>query len=132
MTTPHLVRQGVIIALELFDDFHWVGEASNGAEAVNLCPELNPDVILMDLNMPIMDGATATLLIKKCCPQVKVIILTSFKDEVLVNAALLAGASSYLLKNVSIDRLASEIRAVSCDDGCEARDFEGRSPANET
>lgn len=110
-----LLRQGMIMALKPFDDLLWAGEARDGAEAVRLCPEIKPDVILMDLNMPVMDGATAIRLIKQRCPQTKVIALTTFQDEALIKAALQAGASSYLLKNVSLDRLAGEIRAVNSD-----------------
>ncbi len=96
----------------LHDDLELVGEAADGQEALGLCAERRPDVILMDLKMPVMDGATATRAIRQAHPEIQVIILTSFPEEELVQAALQAGALSYLLKNVSADELASAIRAA--------------------
>lgn len=107
------LRQSIKLALLPYDDFSLVGEAANGVEAVNLCPVVKPNVVIMDLNMPEMDGVTATSLIRQHYPQVKIIILTSFTDESLQNAAISAGASAHLLKNVSIDELAAAIRRVS-------------------
>jgi NarL family two-component system response regulator LiaR len=89
-----------------------VGEAASGQEAIQLCDELKPDVVLMDMVMPDMDGATTTLLIRKQSPQVQVLALTSFKEELLVQSALQAGAIGYLLKDVSADELAQAIRAA--------------------
>lgn len=105
-----LARSGLSAFLMAFDDLELAGEAVNGAEAVRLCAKLKPDVVLMDLMMPEMDGATATRLIREQCPQVKVIALTSFKDEELVQAALQAGALSYVLKDVTAEALADAIR----------------------
>jgi len=93
-------------------DLELVGEASNGQEALQLCDQVQPDVILMDLVMPEMDGATATQAIRERCPEVQVIALTSYKDEALVQQALEAGAIGYLLKDVSADKLAAAIRSA--------------------
>jgi NarL family two-component system response regulator LiaR len=87
-----------------------VGEAHNGREAVELCGQLQPNVVLMDLMMPEMGGAAATAAIRKQWPQVQVIALTSFQEKDLVREALQAGAIGYLLKNVSADDLEAAIR----------------------
>ena len=105
-----VVRSGLSAFLFAYDDLEFVGEAAGGADAVQRCAALKPDVILMDLVMPGMDGAEATHRIKEVCPEVKVIALTSYKEDDLVQGALKAGALSYLLKNVSADELASAIR----------------------
>jgi NarL family two-component system response regulator LiaR len=105
-----VVRSGLATFLMVYDDMELVGEAAEGEEAVRLCSQHRPDVVLMDLMMPGMDGATATQLIRKQDPQVQVIALTSFRDEELVQKALQAGAISYLLKDVSADELAQAIR----------------------
>jgi NarL family two-component system response regulator LiaR len=89
---------------------HIIGEAQNGREAVELCEQLQPNVILMDLQMPEMDGITATRIIRKQYPHIQVVALTSFPDRDKVQDALAAGAISYLLKNVSGDDLAEAIR----------------------
>jgi NarL family two-component system response regulator LiaR len=107
-----VVRSGLGAFLLAFDDLELVGEAGSGEEAVRLCEQVYPDVILMDLVMPGMDGAAATRAIRERCPQVQVIALTSFKEDELVQGALQAGAISYLLKNVSADELADAIRAA--------------------
>jgi len=107
-----VVRSGLSAFLLVFDDLALVGEASGGQEALQLCRQLTPDVVLMDLVMPEMDGATATRAIRQICPQTQVIALTSFKEQDLVQKALQAGAIGYLLKNVSADELAEAIRAA--------------------
>ena len=107
-----MVRRGLATFLKVFDDLVMVGEAASGQEAIQLCDELQPDVVLMDMVMPDMDGATATRLIRKQSSQVQVLALTSFKEEILVQSALQAGAISYLLKDVSADELAQAIRAA--------------------
>jgi NarL family two-component system response regulator LiaR len=107
-----MVRKGLATILKVFDGLQLVGEADNGAEAVRLCGEVLPDVILMDMVMPDMDGATATQLICQKYPQVSVIALTSFKEGELVKHALESGAIAYLLKDVSADDLARAIRAA--------------------
>jgi NarL family two-component system response regulator LiaR len=107
-----VVRSGLAAFLLAFDDLELVGEAGGGEEAVRLCEQVQPDVVLMDLVMPGMDGAGATRAIRERCPQIQVIALTSFKEDELVQGALQAGAISYLLKNVSADELAEAIRAA--------------------
>lgn len=105
-----MVRNGLSTFLTVFDDLELVGEASSGEEGVKLCERAAPDVVLMDLVMPGMDGATATQRIREKCPDVQVIVLTSFKEDDLVQGALEAGAIGYLLKNVGADELADAIR----------------------
>ena len=105
-----VVRSGLSAFLLAFDDLELVGEASNGSEAVRLCRDIQPDVILMDMVMPEMDGATATQQIRQKFSNVQVIALTSFKEDNLIHRALEAGAIGYLLKNVGADDLADAIR----------------------
>jgi len=105
-----VVRSGLGAFLTAFDDLELVAEAGGGEEAVRLCEEAQPDVVLMDLVMPGMDGAAATRAIREKCPHIQVIALTSFKEEALVEGVLQAGAIGYLLKNVSADELADAIR----------------------
>ena len=107
-----VVRSGLGAFLLASDDLELVGEAASGEEAVRRCRSFAPDVVLMDLVMPGMDGAEATKIIRQNCPEVQVIVLTSFKEEDLVQRALKAGAIGYLLKNVSSDELADAIRAA--------------------
>jgi two-component system, NarL family, response regulator LiaR len=107
-----VVRSGLSAFLLVYDDLEMVGGAANGAEALRLCEKFQPDVILMDLVMPGMDGAATTRAIRAQHPHVQVIALTSFKEEELVQDALQAGAIGYLLKNVSADELAGAIRAA--------------------
>ena len=108
----NVVRSGLGAFLQVFDDFELAGEASNGQEALELCATVQPDVVLMDLVMPVMDGAQATKLIRERFPSIQVIVLTSFKEDELVEGALKAGAIGYLLKNVSADELADAIRSA--------------------
>lgn len=108
-----VVRSGLAALLYAFEDFELVGEASDGEEAVRQCARLQPDVILMDLIMPRMDGPTATRIIKERYPKTQILVLTSFKEDNLVHDALKAGAIGYLLKNVTPDELANGIRAAS-------------------
>ncbi|MDD2921568.1 MAG: response regulator transcription factor [Anaerolineales bacterium] len=107
-----MVRRGLATFLKAFDDMQLAGEAENGAAAIQLCGEVLPDVILMDMVMPDMDGAAATRAICQQYPQVQVIALTSFKEGDLVKKALDAGAIGYLLKDVSADELVHAIRAA--------------------
>jgi two-component system, NarL family, response regulator LiaR len=107
-----VVRSGLGAVLMSYDDMSLVGEAGNGEEAVKLCEKLQPDVVLMDLMMPVMDGVAATDAIRKKWPHIKVIALTSFKEKEMVEGALKAGAMSYLLKNVSANELISAIRGA--------------------
>ncbi len=105
-----VVRSGLAAFLLAFDGLELVGEAEGGEQAVRLCEELRPDVVLMDLVMPGMNGAEATKAIRAKCPDIQVIALTSFKEEALVQGALQAGAIGYLLKNVTAEELAQAIR----------------------
>ena len=107
-----VVRSGLAAFLMAYDDLELVGQAGSGKEAVRLCERAGPDVVLMDLVMPEMDGAAATRAVRERCPEVQVIALTSFKEDDLVTGALQAGAIGYLLKNVSADELANAIRAA--------------------
>lgn len=107
-----MVRRGLATFLKVFDDLKLVGEAENGANAIKLCAEALPDVVLMDMVMPDMDGATATALIRQKFPQVQILVLTSFKEGDLIKKALEAGAIGYLLKDVSADDLARAIRSA--------------------
>ena len=107
-----VVRSGLSAFLLAFDDLELVGDAADGVEALNLASRVRPDVVLMDLVMPRMDGATATRAIREKFPDTQVIALTSFKEDDLVQDALKAGAIGYLLKNISADELANAIRAA--------------------
>lgn len=107
-----MVRRGIISYLETEDDIDVVGEASDGAQAVELCQELRPDVVLIDLIMENMDGIAATKKITAELPDTKVIILTSFVDEQLVFPALEAGALSYLLKTATAEDIVKAIRSA--------------------
>jgi len=106
----NVVRSGLSAFLTAFDDLNLVGEANNGREAVKKAAELSPDVVLMDLVMPEMDGAEATAEILERDPDLKVIALTSFKEKDLIERVMEAGAIGYLLKNVGADELAQAIR----------------------
>lgn len=105
-----VVRSGLAAMLHAFDDLECIGEAGSGLEALAKCQVELPDVILMDMLMPEMDGLETTRAILNQHPTVKIIILTSFTEEDMVQDALLAGATSYLLKNTPIDKLAEAIR----------------------
>ena len=107
-----MVRRGLATFLKAFDDLELAGEAENGKSAIQQCAKLRPDVILMDMVMPDMNGAVATRRIREQFPKVQVIALTSFKEEELVKNALEAGAIGYLLKDVSADDLVKAIRAA--------------------
>jgi NarL family two-component system response regulator LiaR len=107
-----MVRRGLATFLKVFDDLELAGEAASGQAAIQLCVELQPDVVLMDMVMPDMDGAAATRLIRNQSESIQVLALTSFKEENLVQSALKAGAIGYLLKDVSADELAQAIRAA--------------------
>lgn len=105
-----VVRSGLSAFLMVYDDLELVGEAGDGERAVSLCEKTRPDVVLMDLMMPGMDGVTATRLIRARFPETQVIALTSFKEQEWVEGALKAGAIGYLLKDVTADDLARAIR----------------------
>lgn len=107
-----VVHSGLSAFLSAFDDLKLVGKARDGAEAIALCTSLKPDVILMDLVMPNIDGATATEKIRAQHPNIQVVVLTSFKENELIQRAMEAGAIGYLLKTVSAGELAEAIRAA--------------------
>jgi two-component system, NarL family, response regulator LiaR len=107
-----MVRGGLKDFILAYDWMEAVGEAQNGVEAVDFCANHEVDVVLMDMVMPLMDGSEATRRILAQGKPVKIIIITSFHEQDLVQQALKAGATSYLLKNVSADELAKAIRAA--------------------
>ena len=111
-----VVRRGLRGYLELLDDIEIVGEAENGLRGVELALELRPDVVLMDLVMPQLDGIAATGRIKTAQPNVQVVALTSFIEEEKVMAALEAGASGFILKDADADDVAAAIRAAHNDE----------------
>lgn len=107
-----LVRSGLEGILALFDDIELVGEAGGGAEVIAMCEQTQPDVVLMDLVMPGVDGTAATAQILQRCPRTRILALTSFSDEGLIENALRAGAIGYLMKDITGDQLADAIRAA--------------------
>jgi NarL family two-component system response regulator LiaR len=107
-----LVRSGLEVVFGMFDDIELAAQAGDGEEAVRLCRELSPDVVLMDLVLPGLSGVEATRKILAACPDTKVVALTSFTDEDLIGETLRAGAIGYLMKNVSADQLAEAVRAA--------------------
>jgi NarL family two-component system response regulator LiaR len=107
-----VVRSGLKSFFSAYDDLECVGEASSGEIAIAVCDQVKPDVVLMDLVMPGMNGAEATEAIRTRCPDIRVMALTSHKDENLVQGALEAGAIGYLLKDISAEDLAGAIRAA--------------------
>lgn len=108
-----MLRKGLAVFLMSYPDLKLVGEAANGKEALGMCADKDPDVILMDLLMPVMDGITATRMIHDTFPKIQIIALTSFGEERLIKDVLAAGAISYLFKKISADDLAKAIRAAS-------------------
>jgi DNA-binding NarL/FixJ family response regulator len=108
----HVVRRGLLFFLKTQRDIEVIGEAKNGKEAVELVAELEPDVVLMDLSMPEMDGVMATKAIREMNETVKIIILTSYADQDHVIPAIRAGASGYQLKDIEPDELVETIRDV--------------------
>jgi NarL family two-component system response regulator LiaR len=107
-----IVRDGLKSVLLAADDMELIGEAGNGREALVRCRETQPDVILMDVVMPGMDGLEATRAILGQWPDVRIVVLTTFPEESLVQEALEAGATGYMLKNASADTVADAIRSV--------------------
>lgn len=105
-----MVRRGLSALFSTYTDIEVVAQAEDGLQAIDLCAEQHPDVILMDLMMPNMDGATATAQITEKWPEIRVIALTSFVDPDLVQRVLSAGALSYMLKDASAERLAEAVR----------------------
>lgn len=107
-----LLRRGLRFFLKGFDDLELVGEATGADEAFQLCDEFEPDVVLMDMIMPDIDGAEATRTIRENHPDTQILVLTSFQEEDLVERALQAGAIGYLLKSVTADELVEAIRSA--------------------
>jgi DNA-binding NarL/FixJ family response regulator len=107
-----LIRKGLSALLTADEDFVIVGEAANGQEAIDLTAQLQPDIVLMDIQMPIVDGVAGTREICQRFPTVRVLVLTTFGDQEYVNQALQAGACGYLLKNTPYDELNQAIRLV--------------------
>lgn len=107
-----MVRRGLSLFLRGFADMQVVGEAANGAEAIQVCEEQKPNVVLMDIVMPEMNGIEATRLLREQFPEIAIVALSSASDTRSVTATMQAGATSYLLKNVSDDQLANAIRAA--------------------
>ncbi len=107
-----IMRSGIQFVLLAFDDLELVAEAHNGEEAVTLCNSTSPDVVLMDMKMPKMDGVATTRAIKQQHPHVQIVVLTSFHDADLVQQAMSAGAIGYLLKDASKEEIAGAIRAA--------------------
>jgi NarL family two-component system response regulator LiaR len=113
LVDDHLVVRSCLGAVLMSEeDLSLVGEAGNGEDAIRMCERLQPDVVLMDLMMPVMDGVTATKIIREKWLNINVIALTSFKEKDMVEGALKAGAISYLLKTVSAEELISAIRSA--------------------
>lgn len=107
-----ILRSGIKFSLLAFEDLELVGEAHSGEEALRLCDEVQPDVVLMDMLMPEMNGVEATRAIRSQYPEVQVVVLTSFYDKDLVRRAMQAGAVGYMVKGVSADELGQAIRAA--------------------
>jgi NarL family two-component system response regulator YdfI len=108
-----IIRQGLRLIFETEDDFNVVGEASDGAEALRLCADLAPDVVLMDLRMPGMDGLTAIEKLRVSQPEIAVVILTTFNEDDLMLRGLQAGARGYLLKDTDRAALFDTVRAAA-------------------
>ena len=108
-----LFREGLETLLSIHRDIQVVGQASNGQEAVEVAAQVDPDVVLMDMRMPVLDGVRATRRLKRAMPQCRVIVLTTFDDDEYVFDALRAGAVGYLLKDVASARLVEAIRATA-------------------
>lgn len=108
-----LVCDGLKLLLDMEDDFEVIGVAHNGMEAFALCEKLMPDIVLMDIRMPDIDGVIGTKMIKEKFNQVKIVILTTFKDDEYIKEAIKAGAEGYILKNQKADTIIESLRAVS-------------------
>lgn len=106
------VREGLAISLGAFPDLDLVAEASNGAEAIRLCEQFHPDVVLMDLAMPGIDGVATTRAIRKALPDTQIVVLTGIREKSMIQSALQAGATGYLLKTVSVTALVNTIHSV--------------------
>lgn len=108
-----LICQSLKLLLGKEEDLKVINIASNGKEAINLCMEEQPDVILMDIQMPIMNGIESTKKIKEKWPKIQIMMLTTFQDEINIKLALKAGAEGYLLKSAPIENMAKQIRLLN-------------------
>lgn len=107
-----LIRDGLKILIEMEDDFEVIATAANGQEAFKMCQLKRPDLVLMDIRMPVMDGVQGTQLIKRHFQNMKVVLLTTFKDDEYIKEAVKSGAEGYILKNQSSDSIIESLRAV--------------------
>jgi len=107
-----LIRDGLKVLFEIENDFVITGVASNGQEAFNNCKQHKPDIVLMDIRMPVMDGVLCTKFIKENFNDIKVIILTTFKDDEYIREAIKSGAEGYILKSQSSDSIIECVRTV--------------------
>lgn len=112
-----LIRESLSLTLALEEDIQVVGEAMDGSVALTLCEALQPEVILMDIRMPNIDGIGATRLIKEKFPSVKIMMLTTFADKANIQHALSAGADGYLLKTDETDQIAGKLRTLMSGSG---------------
>ncbi len=108
-----LIRDSLSLILDMEEDFQVMGTAANGQEALEMCGKLQPDLVLMDVRMPVMDGVLGTRRIREKYPQVKIVILTTFKDEEYITEALKHGASGYILKSQPAESIVETLRAVA-------------------
>lgn len=108
-----LIRDSLSLILDMEEDFQVAGTAANGQEALELCRQIEPDLVLMDVRMPVMDGVLGTRRIREQFPQMKVVILTTFKDEEYITEALKHGASGYILKSQPAESIVETLRAVA-------------------
>lgn len=107
-----LIRDSLKVLLELEDDIDVVGTASNGKEAYEMLNKINPEIVLMDIRMPVIDGVIGTKLIKQKNQNIKVVILTTFKDDEYIKEAIKNGAEGYILKNQTGDSIVESLRAI--------------------
>ena len=112
-----MIRHSMGLFLKNFDDFHLVGVAANGKEAIGICEELKPDVVLMDIKMPVMNGVEATRIIQQNFADICILAFISLEDYDMIQDILSAGANSVLLKKASIDEIANKIRDACSDCG---------------
>lgn len=113
-----IICEGLNVILQLEDDFEVTGVCHNGQEALNFCEKIKPDIVLMDARMPIIDGITATKEISRLYPDTKVLILTTFNEEMLIFEGLKNGAKGFLLKDMQPDELCQIIRVVHAGGVC--------------
>jgi len=106
------LRELLTLLLEIEDDFEVVGTASDGKQAIEVAASLRPDVILLDLAMPVMDGLQALPLLRECVPQARIVIFSGFEHQALAEVALQAGADAYIEKGTSVTQLVTELREL--------------------